>query len=194
MDSSVLAAIAKWPNVPAVYGWLGLTARGEWRIRGEPIANAAIREFIARNYAADERGCWYFQNGPQRVYVELEATPWIWRIAVEGQRPQLRAHTGALARHLQGAWLDEHGRSYLETENGGGLVDSADSSTVLDAVSVPGGRAPAVAELDAWMAGGGLRLELDGAPLGLGGRVELGRLRSSEVPDRFGFVRAPAAK
>src|SRR5690606_15898587 len=35
MDPEVLAAIAKWPNVPAVYGWLGLTARGEWRLRGE---------------------------------------------------------------------------------------------------------------------------------------------------------------
>jgi hypothetical protein len=32
-----------------------------------------------RNYAVDERGCWYFQNGPQRVYVQLEATPYIVR-------------------------------------------------------------------------------------------------------------------
>jgi hypothetical protein len=27
----------------------------------------------------DERGCWFFQNGPQRVYVKLEATPYIAR-------------------------------------------------------------------------------------------------------------------
>ena len=39
MDADVLAAIAKWPDVPAVFGWLGLTAaigcaviwaRAEW--------------------------------------------------------------------------------------------------------------------------------------------------------------------
>jgi len=75
MDADVLAAIAKWPNVPAVYGWLLLTKRGEWRIRGEPIVNAAIGDFIGRNYAADDRGRWFLQNGPQRVYVDLELSP-----------------------------------------------------------------------------------------------------------------------
>ena len=71
MDADVLAAIARWPNVPAVYGWLSLTARGEWRLRGERIENAAIRAFFDRNYAGDAQGCWYVQNGPQRVYVAL---------------------------------------------------------------------------------------------------------------------------
>ncbi len=94
MDDTVLAAIAKWPNVPAVYGWLGLSARGEWRLKGQPIGNAALREFIGRNYAADERGRWYFQNGPQRVFVELEAAPWIWRISSDGLQRQVLAHTG----------------------------------------------------------------------------------------------------
>ena len=49
MDESVVAALAKWPNVPAVFGLLALTGRGEWRLRGEPIANVAIRDFIGRN-------------------------------------------------------------------------------------------------------------------------------------------------
>jgi hypothetical protein len=31
--------------------------------------------FIQRNYDHDAQGQWFFQNGPQRVYVELEATP-----------------------------------------------------------------------------------------------------------------------
>src|SRR5919108_255593 len=82
MDSVVARAMAKWPNVPAVYGWLALDRRGNWLIRspGTParfdrIANAALREFIARNYAADDAGRWYFQNGPQRVYVNLAYTP-----------------------------------------------------------------------------------------------------------------------
>ncbi|MGB3277244.1 MAG: DUF2946 family protein, partial [Castellaniella sp.] len=30
MDDQVLAAMARWPNVPAVHGWLSLTARGQW--------------------------------------------------------------------------------------------------------------------------------------------------------------------
>ena len=29
MDESVIRALAKWPNVPAVYGWLSLSRRGD---------------------------------------------------------------------------------------------------------------------------------------------------------------------
>jgi hypothetical protein len=79
MDEIVARSMAKWPNVPAVYGWLSLDRRGGWRIRGERIANPALREFIGRNYQADGRGRWYFQNGPQRVFVRLEYTPLVVR-------------------------------------------------------------------------------------------------------------------
>ena len=81
MDEIVEAALRKWPNVPHCHGWLGLDARGDWylrderaqaagpfpTVRGSLIEHAKLREFIARNYACDEAGCWYFQNGPQRV-------------------------------------------------------------------------------------------------------------------------------
>ena len=30
MDDIVKQALAKWPNVPHCYGWLGLDARGNW--------------------------------------------------------------------------------------------------------------------------------------------------------------------
>ncbi|MEG1326098.1 MAG: DUF2946 family protein, partial [Janthinobacterium sp.] len=33
MDDLVKQALAKWPNVPHCYGWLGLDARGHWRMR-----------------------------------------------------------------------------------------------------------------------------------------------------------------
>src|SRR5690242_19523336 len=75
VDESVARSIVKWPNVPAVFGWLELDRRGNWRIKGEKIANAALREFIGRNYERDERGRWFFQNGPQRVYVRLACAP-----------------------------------------------------------------------------------------------------------------------
>ena len=94
MDAIVEAALKKWPNVPHCYGWLALDARGDWymrddriqragpfpRVKGSRIEHDKLREFIARNYAADESGAWFFQNGPQRVYVELEAAPWVWRL------------------------------------------------------------------------------------------------------------------
>jgi len=89
MDDIVRQAMAKWPNVPHCYGWLALDARGAWRMRderaqhlnlpGDRLTNSALVGFINRNYARDERGCWYFQNGPQRVYLNLEATPFIAR-------------------------------------------------------------------------------------------------------------------
>src|SRR3954451_8541463 len=79
MDEIVARSLAKWPNVPAVYGWLSLDRRGNWLIKGERIGNAALREFIGRNYEPDAKGRWYFQNGPQRVYVALAYTPLVVR-------------------------------------------------------------------------------------------------------------------
>src|SRR5947208_2391703 len=75
MDPIVARAMARWPNVPAVYGWLALDRRGNWLIKGERITHQSMREFIARNYQPDDAGRWYFQNGPQRVYVTLAYTP-----------------------------------------------------------------------------------------------------------------------
>ena len=77
MDEIVARSLARWPNVPAVYGWLELDRRGNWLIKGSRIGNQALREFIGRNYESDERGRWFFQNGPQRVYVALDYTPLI---------------------------------------------------------------------------------------------------------------------
>src|SRR2546421_1903149 len=90
MDEIVARSMAKWPNVPAVFGWLSLDRRGNWLIKGERIANHALREFISRNYEADDTGRWYFQNGPQRVYVALAYTPLI--VHYEGNA--LRDHCG----------------------------------------------------------------------------------------------------
>lgn len=90
MDEIVARSLAKWPNVPAVYGWLSLDRRGNWLIKGERIGNAALRDFIGRNYAADERGRWYFQNGPQRVYVVMAYTP----LVVHYEGDQLVDHCG----------------------------------------------------------------------------------------------------
>ncbi|MDP5008845.1 MAG: DUF2946 family protein [Glaciimonas sp.] len=87
MDDIVKQAMTKWPNVPACFGWLALDARGAWRMRdeaaqrnnlpGDKIMHTALVGFINRNYSHDEQGRWYFQNGPQRVYVDVALTPYI---------------------------------------------------------------------------------------------------------------------
>ncbi len=121
MDADVLRALAKWPDVPDVYGWLQLDRRGEWRIKGEKIGNAALREFICRNYAADARGCWYFQNGPQKVYVQLAYTPLV--VHCEGER--LLDHCGQPFPFGK-AHQDEEGSVLIEGERGIALLDDRD--------------------------------------------------------------------
>ena len=93
VDEIVLRGMAKWPNVPAVYGWLSLDRRGNWRIKGERIANAGISAFIGRNYGQDNEGRWFFQNGPQRVYVALDYTPFVYRIHAADTQLALECHT-----------------------------------------------------------------------------------------------------
>lgn len=147
MDEIVEKAMARWPNVPDCYGWLGLDARGDWYLRddaaqaagpfpegrGAVLRHAQLLAFIERNYGATEDGRWYFQNGPQRVFVELEATPWIWRIAAAPQF-KVTSHTGRPAAEVRTAFTDEVGRLYLETEIGVGLVHTQDMHLAADAI------------------------------------------------------------
>ena len=144
MDEIVKQAMAKWPNVPHCYGWLGLDARGNWYMRddktqalgpfvqakGSLLRHDKLIDFIQRNYEADAEGRWFFQNGPQRVYVELEATPFIWRIAGDFA---ISAHTGQPAQ-VRECLVDERGYVYLDTDRGFGLVHSLDVGCVADAV------------------------------------------------------------
>lgn len=119
--------MAKWPQVPAVYGWLALDRRGNWRIKGERIANPALRDFISRNYAVDDRGCWHFQNGPQRVFVSLAYTPFV----VHYQGDALRDHCGrAFARHE--AFVDDEGSVLIAGENTLALLDDRDLLRIAD--------------------------------------------------------------
>jgi hypothetical protein len=121
MDEAVLRSMAKWPDVPDVYGWLSLDRRGNWLIKGERIGNAALRDFISRNYAPDARGCWYFQNGPQRVFVALAYTPLVLHLESEA----LFDHCGRPFRPEQ-AFLDEEGSVLMQGKPGIGLLDDRD--------------------------------------------------------------------
>lgn len=121
MDEIVARSLAKWPNVPAVYGWLELDRRGNWLIQGQRITNQALREFIGRNYAADTEGRWYFQNGPQRVYVKLAYTPWV--VHYEGD--QLSDQCGRPFR-VEEVLLDDEGSLLMRGPQGIALLDDRD--------------------------------------------------------------------
>lgn len=152
MDDIVKQAMAKWPNVPACHGWLGLDDRGHWWMRdaqaqaagpfqskgeqsgacasrGSRLQHEQLIAFIGRNYASDGGGAWYFQNGPQRVFVELMRTPWVCRVSEDAHTVTL--HTGAPAS-VRGLWLDEEGAVYVETDLGLALVHSQDVGLVAD--------------------------------------------------------------
>ncbi len=147
MDEMVCAALRKWPNVPDCFAWLGLDTRGDWYMRddatqaagpfpaskGSRIEHQALKAFIARNYLADAQGRWHFQNGPQKVHVELAAAPWVWRVQASEAGWCLSSHTG-VPTAAESAWLDEHGRLFVATALGLGLVHTQDMGLAADAV------------------------------------------------------------
>ena len=170
MDDIVKQALAKWPNVPDCYGWLGLDARGRWfmrddaaqaagdfpQSRGSWLRHEKLIDFIGRNYESDDEGRWFFQNGPQRVYVELECTPWVWQVLPDYR---LQSHTG-LQTSAGECLLDEEGRLYIASPQGLGLVHSQDMVLAAEAVEQ------------------GVLVPRD--------------VVSADLPAQYGFVRSPA--
>lgn len=195
MDESVQAALRKWPDVPAAYGWLALDRRGGWLLEGRPLRHARTIAFINRNYLADAQGAWLFQNGPQKVYVALAYTPWVLHRHPDrapGAAGALVTHTGATVERLKGAWVDEAGNLLLETPHGIGLLDDRDlvayGAAFCDEHSRPLNDAALETALAALMNG-------EAAALGLrdGNRVlSVQPIRRAEVPGRFGFIQDPA--
>ena len=198
MDPIVIRAMAKWPNVPVVYGWLALDRRGQWSIKRagaagsaaqfEPVTHLKLIEFIGRNYTHDEQGRWYFQNGPQRVYVTLAYTPLVYRIA-SAHPLSFETHTGAPCADLQSAWMDEAGNLLLVTEHGPGLLLDRDLPRGVEALSYADGHALEEEQLLALIEEGkdaaGVYFNTGAASL------PLSLIRSEEVPARLGFVREP---
>lgn len=149
MDELVRKALQRWPNVPDCTGWMALDSRGQWWIRdaevhpwerdvhgrleksgASRVQHERLLGFIQRNYAADSRGYWFFQNGPQRVYVDLEVAPLVLRLhgMDDGApRPVWIAQTGQPCKAHTG-YVDEEGRLYFATTGGPAIVHSLDMS------------------------------------------------------------------
>ena len=195
MDDAVLASLQRWPNVPAVYGWLSLDARGRWRLHpvgdaarggpGESVTSPQIIAFINRNYERDDAGRWFFQNGPQRVYVRLDAAPYVLRFADEGG---LITHTGLPVTHVRQWLLDDEGRLLADTDRGPGVVDHRELLAVIDWLQDDAGRSLAdllEAPLDAHAA----LHAVDGSLAKAG----LAAIAAADIPTRLGFIAHPCA-
>lgn len=194
MDDIVSRAMAKWPKVPAVYGWLALDRRGQWSIKSasetgfERVDNSKLIEFIGRNYGHDEQGRWYFQNGPQRVYVDLDYTPLVYRIAGAAALA-FETHTGAPCAALQSVYMDEAGNLLLVAAPGPGLLLDRDLPRALEALCYSDGhkldeeRLLALIEDGEDAAGVYFNTGADSLPLA--------RLREQEAPQRLGYVLKP---
>ena len=192
MDEIVIRAIARWPNVPSVYGWLRLDRRGNWLVKsrserdGEPlferISNRAVIEFIGRNYEQDEAHRWYFQNGPQRVFVSLDYTPWVYRLDDAGVGFLL--HAGAAPRAIEAAFLDDSGSLLIKSELGVGVLLDRDLSAVLESLRDERGR-PIERLLEEVAQGAEAHAMLHG------NTVPIASIRAADVPGRFGFVPRP---
>lgn len=192
MDDIVRQAMAKWPNVPNCFGWLALDRRGQWRMRneysqanklsGEPIRHTALIDFIVRNYAHDDAGRWFFQNGPQRVFVELDYTPWVARLSADGAPRAFTTTTGA-AFSPSGCFLDEQGSVLLSGYVGG--FEAEETIAVLHDHDLE-----PFSSLANWHA------EACGAALGTltwGDRTfDIEPIARAEVAKRYGFVARPA--
>jgi len=198
MDERVLQAKARWPNVPAAWGWLFLDRRGAWRLvdrgapgfdpirdgRGDPIRHEALIDFIARNYSCLDDGSWFFQNGPQRVFVDLELAPNIWRLAPQPDGVVLVAHTGEIANRVDRLGVDSDGVVWAQTDLGPGAIDDRQLAALLDQVDA---KDDAIGDsFDS--AGSAVRVRFRGHPEPL----PLTPFTQSAALE-FGFVRQPRA-
>jgi hypothetical protein len=191
MDDIVKQALAKWPNVPHCTGWLLLDRRGNWRMRdeaaqaegalGTPIRHTALLGFINRNYECDAQGQWFFQNGPQRVYVELVYTPFVARLAADDA-------SGALTLTDQAGNAFDPAAAYLDDEGGILFTDAGESAPARVAV---------LHDHDLDLFSEHADLSADGQTGQFNWRDDISfalePVHKADVEARFGFVASPAA-
>jgi hypothetical protein len=195
MDEIVKQAMAKWPNVPHCYGWLRLDARGAWRmcderaqasrLPGDKISNAALLDFIHRNYTHDDQGRWYFQNGPQRVYVDLELTPFI---AHTDADHGLALQTGESFSKFSSVWMTEQGQLIFCGAEKVAALDDRDLAQFVNGLRI-GNSVPSNEQFFAW---------LDGEEIGAcmtwlyqDIQYPVRRILQKDLASRFNFVQRP---
>ena len=204
MDDQVLRSLVKWPNVPDCYGWLALDRRGQWRMRdeftqqhhlsGQVIVHQALNEFISRNYARDSHGRYFFQNGPQRVFITLDATPWIARIIPSNQGTQMLTQCQN-SLEPRAALSDENGNIYIVGKVTQTIYEDSDRGKF----SIQEGESIALLhdhDLDLFSELASLREEacsFGGSWNWHGQQLPLDPIHSSELANRFDYIAKPSA-
>lgn len=169
-----------WPKTPACYEWLSLDRRGNWRLQGERVTHRGLIDFLNKQYASDESGRWFVQNGPQRVFVELACTPWVFR----RQEESFVAHTGEPVGKLIAIYLDAEGCILLETGLGIGLLDDRDLPAFIEACKTS---SPAITPEDAFAG-----LMSGQATDVFWNDLRLQAITTAELAQRFGFIPNPS--
>jgi hypothetical protein len=95
---------------------------------GTVIVHQALNEFISRNYACDTEGRYFFQNGPQRVFITLDATPWIVRIIPDDQQTKLLTQCQSPIEP-SAALSDENGNIYIVGEISQVIYENSNQAT-----------------------------------------------------------------
>ena len=194
MDELVKQSLTKWPNVPHCYGWLALEARGAFRMRdeaaqaahqqGDIIRHESLLAFIYRNYDCDNRGAWYFQNGPQRVYVELESTPFIARTD-----PELGfvLHDRTPVHEIDQVFMTNAGQLIIQSEQKIAMLDNHDLAPCLSMLHLKD-QAIADDDLLVWLSAPNQSLQMK-----LGQEFKnVEWVASNQLENRFGFIAHPS--
>lgn len=134
LDPDTLRVMARWPDVPAVTGWLTLDGTGRWSIRGQRIKHPLILAHIQSHYDCDAQGRWFFQNGPQRVFVSLEKAPHVLQ-ALGDADPAFRDQCERRQATFERVIVDEDGQMYLLGEYGLGYVLDQDLPAMMARLS-----------------------------------------------------------
>ena len=184
MAERVLRGMSKWPDVPSVYNWLSLDRRGRWLMKGSEITHPLLLGFINQHYFAAADRSYYFQNGPQQVFIELEMTPYVFGLAGDQLVTQNHLQVG----QVTDAWLSDQGDLLLQTDLGPGVIDDRFLALVEEWFTVDGDRDQALAKLLDGETNGGVRLFSERVGLDL----PLRPMASAQMESTLGFVARPA--
>ncbi len=151
---------------------------------GDIIRHESLLAFIYRNYDCDPRGAWYFQNGPQRVYVELESTPFIARTD-----PELGfvLHDRTPVRDIDFVFMTDTGQLIIQSRQKIAMLDPNDLAHCLTTLYMDD-HAIADDELLKWLSTPNQSLQMK-----LGQQfIRVEWVDSNQLENRFSFIAHPS--
>ena len=151
---------------------------------GDIIRHESLLSFIYRNYDCDSRGAWHFQNGPQRVYVELETTPFIARTD-----PALGfvLHDRTPVREIDHVFMTDTGQLIIQSQQKIAMLDPSDLAHCLAMLCI-NGESIADDDLLSWLSAPNQLLQMK-----VGQQFKsVEWVDSNQLQNRFGFIAHPS--